>query len=170
MSFKTYVGGVEIVCDTLDELKDVIREFGEETAAKSARPKAPKAAKVTKAPAQPESDRPAKPKPPVKPAGGLADSTYLKHSWRIVRILLREDHEVGRLTTSLRDELEVGDYMIRRILDRLASEKPPFLHVQRLSRGKASYVRLTDIKVAEGFATAQEQLYKEQLSAELAKV
>jgi hypothetical protein len=163
MSFTARIGNIEIVCDTLDELDAVVARYREDpgptstksASTKSASPKSP--AKLTPA----STARAARP----KELRGVAEATYNKHSWRIVRLLLKDEHRsVGKLTTTIATELNINRVMLRIILARLSAETPKFLVVGAdTARGVAPYVRLTDAKVAEDWATAQEALFRESL-------
>lgn len=154
MSFTARVGNIEIVCDTLDDLDAVVARYRDEPG--------PTSTKTKSSPTK--STKPAAPSKP-REQRGVAESTFNKHSWRIVQLLLKDEHRsVGKLTTTIATELGIQRVMLRIILARLAAETPKFLTVGADStRGVAPYVRLTDAKAAEDYATAQEALFRETL-------
>jgi hypothetical protein len=156
MSFFVRIGAVEIVCETLEDLDAVVDRYGPgPTSAASANVTKPAGA----AKAASKSPTPPKPKKPE----GVSEAAYLKHSWRVIRLLLKEEHRaVGKLTTTLASELKLDRKMLRLVVNRLEIELPKFLDVGDKARGSgAPYVRLTDAKAAEDFATAQEALFQE---------
>lgn len=147
--FLVRIGAVEIVCETLDDLDAVIDRYGPG-------PTSTRAASTSKSTAPSANPRP-------KRVEGVSDAAYLKHSWRVIRLLLKDEHRsVGKLTTTIASELNLDRKMLRLVLNRLVAELPKFMDIGDIVRGGgAPYVRLTDAKVAEDFATAQEALFQE---------
>lgn len=160
MSFLVRIGAVEIVCETLEDLDAVIDRYGPGPASVAAA--TPKAASA-KTPATPAARSSASTAPKPRRPENVSDAAYLKHSWRIIRLLLKDDHRsVGKLTTTIASELNLDRKMLRLVVNRLCTELPKFLDIGDTARGGgAPYVRLTDAKAAEDFATAQEALFQE---------
>lgn len=157
MSYTFRFKGIEVTCGSLDELRAAIEGLSEGEG-----DSAPHSGSGSKPPPPPSRPRQRKPSP-----RGIADGTYLKYAWRAVRSLLATNSEVGKLRSTLAQELGINRIMTGALIERLLQEQPPFLHVHETARGMSPYVRLTNREAAESFATAQERLYKEQLEAEL---
>lgn len=163
MSFKAVFQGVEITCDTPAELRTLLSEIASLKSAAPPKNGAGRAAAGAPAAVPGEARR------SHHTGAGIADPTYVKQSWRVVRTLLddKEHHAVGKLQISLARELDLKGEMIRRVLERLLQEQPCFIFVQKTSRGQSPYVRLTNLEAAEKFVAAQKAQHEKNVGADL---
>jgi hypothetical protein len=162
------IDGAEVECQTLEDLAAAKALFNGSTGNKANKPLPP---------APPKSQ----PRLQAVPGGSalvsnhpstdkkhraVAEHTYLKYAWKIVRLLLAEKSEVGRMAHTLATEIGVNRTTSQIIFLRLEQEQPSFMYIHK-GRKSGSFLRLTNREAAMAFADAKEKLYKEQLEKEL---
>lgn len=77
----------------------------------------------------------------------IGEATYRSKSIQLVQILLAAG-DIGKLTTSLQEEMVMGHSTFSLVLRRLASDRA-WLHVQNAAPGQARYIRITDKVTAQ---------------------
>ena len=165
MSFKAHIQGIIIECETVDDLDAVLMRFGVTVRASK------RTSRPVDSEAGPLSETPVDAPPRLSDyEKNLSEKTYIRHSWKLVRILLKDENlAVGKLTKSLQDELHIKPYMLRRILDKMCAEEN-FISLTAKKPGQAPFVRITDRVAAATFVDVTKEKARALVQEELGNV